>query len=58
MRLLQTKLSDTFYNPFLAPLLETFSFLKEDEISVFKKYITKHGQDDIRTFPDIKQKYV
>lgn len=57
VRLLQIKLSDTFYNPFLAPLLETFSFLKEDEIIVFKKYITKHGQDDIRTFPDIKQRY-
>ncbi|KAL5264280.1 hypothetical protein ACHWQZ_G005396 [Mnemiopsis leidyi] len=55
--LLQNKLSDMFYKPFLAPLLETYNFLKEEEMAIFRKYLARHSGDEIQSFPNIKQKY-
>ena len=54
---MQNKLSDMFYKPFLAPLLETYNFLKEEDMVIFRKYLAQHSGDKIQSFSSIKQRY-
>merc|ERR1719471_2812105 len=55
--LIQLKLSEIFYRPFLKQLIETYNFLNEVDMDVYRGYVIARGLDDITAYTDIKPKY-
>ena len=56
--LLQDRLSDMFFRPFLKLLLEVYSFIRQEDIKLFKSYLGNHSHENISLHSEIKPKLV
>jgi len=54
--ILQTKLNDLFFKPFLKLLTELYSFVLSESLTLLKAHLAEHAADDITMYSDIKEK--